>query len=83
MALQQHMKPLYIRAKVNGIGINKFFIDCRACVNVMPQSLLEKIGNFTTDLAYNNMVLSNNADKIGKSLAVVFMLGTQGVVLED
>lgn len=57
MAMQQHLKPLYIRAKVNGVGINKVFIDCGACVNVMPLTLLKKIGRFTVDLACNNMVL--------------------------
>lgn len=42
VAMQQHLKPLYIRAKVNNMGINKALSDCGACVNVMHQSLLEK-----------------------------------------
>lgn len=36
MAMQQHLKPLYIRAKVNDIGMNKLLTDCGACVNVIP-----------------------------------------------
>lgn len=36
MDMQQHIKPLYIRAKVNGMGINKVLIDFGVCFNVMP-----------------------------------------------
>ena len=71
IAIQQHLMPLYIRAKVNGVWINKVLIDCGAYVNVMLQSLLEKIGKFTIDLAYNNMGLSNYEGKASKPLGVI------------
>lgn len=71
MAMKQHLKPLYIRAKVNCVGINKVLIDCVACVNVMPQSLFGKKSESTTDLAYNNMVLSNYEGKTNKPLGVI------------
>lgn len=39
MAMHQHLKPLYIRIKVNDMGINKVLIDCMAYVNVIAQYL--------------------------------------------
>ena len=62
MAMQQNLKPLYIRAKVNGVWINKFLIDCGVCVNVIPQSLLEKIETFTTNLACGSCSNRNSAE---------------------
>lgn len=59
IAMQHNLKPLYIRAKVNGVGMNKVLIDCGVCVNVIPQFLLRKIGKSTTNLSCNNMVLFN------------------------
>lgn len=59
MSMQQHLKPLYIRAKVEGVGVNNVLIYCGACINVMPHSLLKRIGKYDTDLKSNNMVLSN------------------------
>ena len=50
MSMQQHLKPLYVQAKVNGVGINKVLVDGGAAVNLMPQCLLKKIGMFDTDL---------------------------------
>lgn len=71
MAMQNHLKSLYIRAKVNGVRINKVLIECGTCVNVMPQSLLVKIGKYAKDLACNNMVLSNYGGKTSKPLGVI------------
>ncbi|MCI42405.1 hypothetical protein A2U01_0063642, partial [Trifolium medium] len=44
------LKPLCIRAKYNNVGINKVLIDGGAIVNLMPHSLLRKIGKYDTDL---------------------------------
>lgn len=35
MSMQQHLKPLYIRAKVEGVEVNKVLIDCGVCIIVM------------------------------------------------
>lgn len=71
MHMQHHLKPLFIRAKVEHIGINEVLIDCGACINMMPHSLLRKIGKYDTDLKPNNMVLSNYEGKTGKTLGII------------
>lgn len=47
---------MYIKAKVDGIRINKVLIYCGAYINVMPHSILRRIGKYNIDLKSNNMV---------------------------
>jgi len=54
-----HLKPLFIQAKINGVGINKVLVDGGATVNLLPQSILTKIGLCDTDLKPHNVVLTN------------------------
>lgn len=70
MSMQQHMKPLYIRAKVECVGVNKVLIDCGACINVIPHPLLKRICKYDTDLKSNNMVLSNYEGKTNRPLGI-------------
>lgn len=70
MSLQQHLKPLYIRAKVEDVGVNKVIIDCGFCINVIPYSLLKRIDKYDIDLKSNNMVLSNYEGKTSRPLSV-------------
>lgn len=69
--MQSHLKPLYIRAKVGQVGVNKVLVDRGAVVNLMPQFMLKKIGMFDTDVKPHNMVLSNYEGKIGQTLGVI------------
>ena len=43
MTMKSHLKPLLIRAKVEGVTINKVLVDCGATVNIMPHHILTKI----------------------------------------
>lgn len=45
MALQQHYTPLFIRAKVENMRINKVLVDSGACINIIPHSMLRKLAN--------------------------------------
>jgi hypothetical protein len=47
---KDHLKPLFIQAKVDEIGVNKVLVDGGAAINLMPQSLLERIGKTEKDL---------------------------------
>jgi hypothetical protein len=40
--MKSHLKPLFIQAKVNDVGINKVLIDGGVAVNLMPEFLLKK-----------------------------------------
>ena len=69
--MKGHLKPLYIRAKVEHVGINKVLVDGGATANLMPQFMLKRIGMFDTDVKPHNMVLSNYEGKIGHTLGVI------------
>ncbi|KAK2449663.1 hypothetical protein QL285_008835 [Trifolium repens] len=71
LGMKNHLKPLFIRAKVEGVGINKVLIDGGAAVNLMPLSLLPKIGKYDCDLSAHNIVLSNYEGKTGHSMGAI------------
>ncbi|KAK2384605.1 hypothetical protein QL285_071934 [Trifolium repens] len=69
--MKSHLKPLFIQAKVNNVGINKVLIDGGAAVNLMPKFLLKKIGKSLVDLHPHNIVLSNYEGETGFSLGAI------------
>ena len=79
-SMKGHLKPLLIQAKVNDIRVNKVLVDGDVDVNLMPWSLLMKIGKFDTDLKPHNIVLSNYEGKAGLSLGALQVNLTVGTV---
>ena len=69
--MNHHLKPLFIQAKINGVGVNKVLVDSDATVNLLPQSLLGKIGLVDYDLKPHNVVLTNYEGTTGNSLGAV------------
>ena len=57
--MKSHLKPLFIQAKINDVGINKVLVDGGAAVNLLPQFLLKKIGLSESDLETHNVILYN------------------------
>ena len=48
-SMQQHVKPLYIKAFFDEIQMNRVLEDNRAAVNLFPKSSLKKLGKGTPD----------------------------------
>jgi hypothetical protein len=71
LCMKNHLKPFFIRAKVEGVGVNKVLIDGGDTVNLMPQSMLPKIGKYDSDLSAHNIVLSNYEGKTGYSMGAI------------
>ncbi|WJX84315.1 hypothetical protein P8452_66904 [Trifolium repens] len=71
LGMKNHLKALFIRAKVNGVGVNRILVDGGAVVNIMPHFMLKKLGLFETDLHTHNVVLANYKGKIGHSLGAI------------
>lgn len=63
LGMMYHLEPLLIRAKMDSVAVNKVFVNTGVVVNLMPQSLVRKIGKFNTNLRPQNMVLLNYAGK--------------------
>lgn len=71
LGMQQHLKPFFIRAKFENVGVNKVLVDGWATINLMPNSWLKKIGKYDTDLKSHNTILSNYKGKISHYLGVL------------
>src|SRR4051812_12185243 len=78
--MRNHLKPLYIRAKIENMGINKVLVDGGAAVNLMPQYMLKRSGMFDTNIKPHNMVLSHYEGKVGHTLGVIQVNITVGSV---
>lgn len=46
--MKQHLKPLFIWATVDNVGVNKVLVDGQVVKNIIPNSLLRKIGEYDT-----------------------------------
>lgn len=69
--MMYHLKPLFIREKVDGIAVNKVFVDGVTAVNLMPHTLFKKMGKGDEDLRQHNMDLSNYERKTNNIMGVV------------
>ncbi|KEH29669.1 hypothetical protein MTR_4g046867 [Medicago truncatula] len=58
-SIKSLLQPLFIQARVDDIGVNKVLVDDGDAVNLMPQSLLWKIGKFNIDLKPRNIFQLN------------------------
>ena len=58
MEMMRHIKPLYVRAHLNGRPVSKVLIDNRSTVNVMPLRMLRDLGRSISDLIKTEVVMS-------------------------
>jgi hypothetical protein len=55
----KHLKALYLKGYINGQPVNKMLVDTGAAVNIMPYSVLRRLGRSTGDLIKTNITLSD------------------------
>jgi hypothetical protein len=55
----KHLKALYLKGYINGQPVNKMLVDIGAAVNIMPYSVLCRLGRSTGDLLKTNVTLSD------------------------
>jgi hypothetical protein len=55
----KHLKALYLKAYINGHLVNKMLVDTGAVVNIMPYSVLHRLGHSVEDLIKTNVTLSD------------------------
>jgi hypothetical protein len=56
--MTQHLKPLYIKAHMNGRLVNKVLVDNGALVNILPYKMLSKLAKTEEDLTPLDMVVN-------------------------
>jgi hypothetical protein len=55
----KHLKALYLKGYINEQPVNKMLVDTGAAVNIMPYSVLRRLGRSTGDLIKTNVTLSD------------------------
>jgi hypothetical protein len=55
----KHLKALCLKGHINGHPVNKMLVDTGAVVNIMPYSVLHRLGHSVKDLIKANITLSD------------------------
>jgi hypothetical protein len=55
----KHLKALHLKGYINGHLVNKMLVDTGTTVNIMPYSVLHRLGRSAEDLIKTNVVLSD------------------------
>jgi hypothetical protein len=56
--MTQHLKPLYIKAHMNGRPMNKVLVDNGASINILPYKILSKLAKTEEDLTSLDMAVN-------------------------
>jgi hypothetical protein len=55
----KHLKALYLKGYINDHPVNKMLVDTGVVVNIMPYSILRRLGRSAEDLIKTNVTLSD------------------------
>jgi hypothetical protein len=67
----KHLKALYLKGYINGQPVNKMLVDIGAAVNIMPYSVLRRLGRSTGALIKTNVTLSDFNRQTSKAQGVL------------
>jgi hypothetical protein len=79
--MKSYLKPLFIQVKVDEVSVK--LVDGGVAVNLMPQSLLKRIGKTDKDLKPHNVILSNYEGKAGHSFGALQVSLIVGLVVDQ
>ena len=71
MEMTRHIKPLYVRAHVNGIQVSKVLIDNGSVVTVMPLRMLRALRKKINDLIETEVVMYAFTGEVSKTLGIL------------
>jgi hypothetical protein len=55
----KHLKALYLKGYINGQPVGRMLVDTGAAVNIMPYSMLRRLGRTNADLIETNVTLND------------------------
>jgi hypothetical protein len=65
----KHLKALYLKGYINSHPVNKMLVDTGAAVNIMPYSVLRRLGHSVEDLIKTNLTLRTSMARLQKHKA--------------
>ena len=69
--MTRHIKPLYIRAHLNGRPVSKVLIDNGSAINVMPLRMLRALGRSINDLIETEVGVFAFTGEVSKTLGIL------------
>ena len=71
LSMCQHLKPLYIKAHMDGRPVNRVLVDNGVAVNILPTSMLRKLFKTESDLIATYVSISGFAGRATKTKGVI------------
>lgn len=69
--MMKHLKPLYIKAHLNGKLFNRVFVDGGDVLNIMPLTTMKKLGKNADDLITTSMTMTSFMGHLSHALGVL------------
>ena len=73
MEMTRHIKPLYVRAHLNGIPVSKFLIDNGSVINVIPLRMLGALERNISDMIETKVTMSAFTREVSKTLGILLI----------
>jgi hypothetical protein len=67
----KHLKAPYLKGYINGHSVNKMLVDIGAAINIMPYSVLCRLGRSAEDLIKTNIALSDFNDQASEAQGIL------------
>ena len=71
MEMMRHIKPLYLRAHLNGRPVSKVLIDNGSAVNAMPLRMLRALRRSISDMIEIEVIVSSFTEEVSKTLGIL------------
>lgn len=66
-----HIKPLYIKAHMKGMPVNRILVDNGAAVNILPSAMLKKLGKQEHDLLPTEFIATKFTGGVTKAKGIL------------
>jgi hypothetical protein len=67
----KHLEALYLKGYINSHLVSKMLVDTGAVINIMPYSVLRRLGHFAEDLIKTNVMLSDFNDQASEAEGIL------------
>jgi len=67
VSMRLHLKPLFIQAKINGVGVNKVLVDGGATLNLLPHNVILTNYEGTTENSLGVVVVDLIVESISRT----------------
>ncbi|XP_075479340.1 uncharacterized protein LOC142520223 [Primulina tabacum] len=71
LAMTKHIRPLYIKAHVNGKPVSRVLIDNSSAVNVLPVRMLKSMGKTEEDLIPTEVLVASFIAETTKTIGIL------------